>query len=306
MEEIKDKQSTKLGKNKKLFIIISLVIIVLALGGIITAFLLNYNVYAPSNLKVLDDGNNVYICTDMNDNYSSYRFTFVSNSKEIVIDSQNNMLSINELEEYGVEIGQTYQITVQYIAQNEGNNSQVSESLTWKSYKYLTAPQLSYNVLNDRIEWNAISGADYYKVFINGLEPITTTQTFIDLQTIEGGERVFYVIAISNNENYKSSISNEINQVVVHKYLPFENATFDIDSKLIVITGKELLEKINVYIDNKQYECENFETNFNDGIYTYTIDISLFYQDNNSVGVSPITKNIYNVYEGEITLCQIL
>lgn len=303
MEEVlKPKQKN----NKKVFfIIIGIVIAMIAIAGIVIAFMLNYNVYAPSNLRVIDDGKNVYVAVDMNDNYLKYKFSFTNGEDEIVIESDKNILTIEQLQEQGIEIGKNYTITVTYIGENEGNNSQTSQPISWTAYKYLVAPELSYISEEDKLMWTIVDNADYYMVYINGLDSIKTTDNYINLQTIEGGERSIYVVAMSNNQNYKSSLaSNEISVKVVHNILPITSVSFDSDKNTITATGYEKLEKLNVYLDDNVYECENFVTEYDNGIYTFIINVSLFYQNNQKIGVSPITVDEYNVYLGSITYAE--
>lgn len=308
MEEIK-KEKTKqkpVNKKKVLFILLAIVIAAMAIGGIVTAFMLNYNVSAPSNLRVIDDGNNVYIAVDMNDNYLKYRFVFTSGDSEIVIESDKNILSIKELQEQNIEIGQTYNITVTYIGENEGNNSEESDPITWTAYKYLNATEIVYNIEENLISWAAIEHADYYIVYVNGIDPVQTANTSLELQTISGGERSFYVVAVSNNENYRNSLaSNQLNIQVVHAYTPLISVTFGAEEKIITATGYEYLKKLNVYLDETAYECNDFEVSFDNNIYTYKIDVSLFYQEGQRIGVSPVTLDEYNIYNGEVTYAEL-
>ena len=87
---------------------------------------------------------------------------------------------------------------------------------------------------------------------------------------------------------------------MVHRYLPFTSVSFDRETKLVTITGSERLEKLNIYLDGTRYECENFEVSEDEGVYTYSVDISLFYQENMSIGVSPAVNGEFNIYDGEI------
>lgn len=311
MEENKEKTAKQkrirkpISRKKVLFIILSLVIAVIAIGGIVTAFILNYNVSAPNNLRIVDDGKNVYVAVDMNDNYLSYKFVFTSGENEIVIDSKKNILSIEELQEQGIELGQTYTVTVQYIAENQGNNSQISDPLTWTAYTYLDAPVIVHNIEGGMLGWSEIEYADYYIVYINGYEPIETTNAYYNLQDIDGGERSLYVVAMSNNESYRESLaSNKLNIELFHTFMPFLSVSFDSNEKVLTIIGHEELEKINIHLDDMVYECENFDVVQSDNIYTYTVDISLFYQDNLSIGASPASIDEYNIYNGEVTYAE--
>ena len=207
MEKIK-KERKKLTKKQIITIIVSIVISLLAMGGIITAFILNYNVSTPDKVSVYDDGKNVYVKAEMNDNYSFYNFKFTQEGQDdIIIETENNVLTLEFLESEGIVVGQEYQISVKYISENDGNDTDYSEPITWMVYKIIQAPILSYE--EGFLKWEAVEFADYYKVFYNGTiqNEITTTETSIDLQTIEGGKFEFVVVAYSNNNDiYRKSI----------------------------------------------------------------------------------------------------
>lgn len=308
MEKIK-KERKKLTKKQIITIIVSIVISLLAMGGIITAFILNYNVSTPDKVSVYDDGKNVYVKAEMNDNYSFYNFKFTQEGQDdIIIETENNVLTLEFLESEGIVVGQEYQISVKYISENDGNDTDYSEPITWMVYKIIQAPILSYE--EGFLKWEAVEFADYYKVFYNGTiqNEITTTETSLDLQTIEGGKFEFVVVAYSNNNDvYKKSIeSNKVSQEVIHKYLAFESVEFDSRTKIMKIKGYEKLDIINVYLDSLLYECNNFKTTFNEEekIYEYEIDLSLFYSSQTEIGASPAIKDEYNVYDGEITYVQ--
>lgn len=308
MEESAVKNTKKTPKSKKSVwvIVLSVVIGALLIAGAVTAFVLNYNQYAPDNVRVLDDGQNVYLAADMNDNYLYYRFTFTRDEEQIVIDSQNNLLSIDQMLEEGIEIGATYQITVCYLDENQGNNSKNSEALEWTAYRYLASPSLSYNAQDDQIEWQAIEEADYYIVYSNGLEPITTTNCYLDLQTISGGNRTFYVVAYSNNEHLKTSpASNQLSREVIHYYQPFVSVEFNNNDKLLTIQGREELSSFYVYLNDERHICTTFDLRQENDVYIYEIDLFLLYQDGQTIGASPMTINEFYVYNGDITYASI-
>ena len=122
-------------KRSKIFIIIlSVILAIIAAGAIAISFMLNYNTFSPDKPVVLDDGQNIYISTTMNDNYKGYRFKFIDeNDKEIIIDSKNNQISVNELLEKQIVLGKTYKVSICYLAENVGNNSEYSNAISWKS-----------------------------------------------------------------------------------------------------------------------------------------------------------------------------
>lgn len=302
-ENVKNTKNKRvINKKRVLNVLIWVIIIAIILSGVVTAFILNYNTSAPAKIEVLDDGSNVYIKADMNDNYLTYRFKFVDDDeKEIIIDSEENTLTIADLLSEGIVLGQTYQISVQYLSENAGNNSEYSESITWTVYTYLSSPVLTYDSEYDIVTWEEIENADYYKVHISGLDAFETTVTEIDMQSLIGGERAFYVEAYSNTTYYKASMpSEQLNVKIVHKLLPFESVSFDEESKILTIQGKEQLDRINVYLNETVLQAVEFDTSEQDDLFTFTIDLSLYYLGGMTVGASPATKDEYNVYEGDV------
>ena len=312
MVENKQKVKNKEKSNKTLYIILTAVVGLLILCGAIIAFVLNYNQSAPDKVSIVDDGKAVYVQAQMNDNYRLYSFKFTNEQDgEIIIESENNTLTIDDLLENGIEIGKTYEVSVCYLAQNEGNNSQYSEPITWQVYTFLDAPIISYNADEELLAWQAVENAQYYLVYYNGLtDPIQTENTYLDLQTIVGGEREFYVQAISGEEvesdkkSYKDSpFSNKLNITVVHKFLDFTSVSFDEATKEITITGSEDLDSFYIYLSDTPYECIDFEKTYSDGVYTYKVNINILssYNEGDAIGASPRTIDEYNIFEGQIT-----
>ena len=89
--------------TKVVYISLAVLFAVLMIGGLVLAFMLNYNLYCPEYVKIIDDGKNIYLTTSSNENYRLYRFIFTDESgKEIVIDSENNTLQSDKFFESGV------------------------------------------------------------------------------------------------------------------------------------------------------------------------------------------------------------
>ena len=272
-------------------------------SGVVTAFILNYNTSAPKKIEILDDGENVFIKADMNDNYITYRFKFSQDGGEdLIIDIDSNTLTIEELLSKGIVLGETYQISVCYLSENKGNNSEYSEPTSWTTYTYLSAPTLNYDADNDVVEWEEVDNADYYKVFVSGLDEFVTNETKIDMQSLTGGERTFYVRAYSNTSYYKESLpSNQLDVTIVHKFLPFESVDFNDESKTLTLVGSEELKTLNVYLNDTIYECVDFDISKSNGKFTYKVDLSLLYLGGMTVGATPTNEDLYNIYDGEIT-----
>lgn len=304
--ETNTKNAKKGEKNKKniLYVILWVIVGAIILGGVVTAFILNYNTSAPTKIAILDDGHDIYVHADMNDNYHTYRFKFVNGEDEIIIDSDSNTLFVGDLLSQGIVLGQTYQISVCYLSENEGNNSEYSQPTEWTVNTYLSAPLLVYDD-EDLITWEEVANADYYMVYINELAPIRTEDCSIDLQSLSGGERSFVVKAYSDIDYYKDSpLSNELSVTVVHRLLPFESVNFDEETKVLTLLGSEELAKIDVYLGEEVYECIEFSKSEVDGQYTYEIDLSLIYLGGMTVGACPSNEDEYNVYEGEVVYAE--
>lgn len=302
-------------KNIRIIVIILFSIAgLLTIGGILTAFLLNYNQYKPAQVQILDDGQNIYVSTELNDNYSLYRFVFKDNDgNEIIIDSEKNTLSVEELINQGIKIGTSYEITTCYLSENSGNNSLYSDSIPWTCYTYLASPTLQYDENNNLLKWESIDNADYYQVFFNHNE----SENFVKVETnsiclteFDSGNRTFYVIAYSNDNSYRPSIkSNELNLDVVRQFKEFNSVR--LEGNDLIITGEELLEKILIYInDETAKEVVDFQIEYDEeeNLYTFTIDIKTILPQPSGfdiIGASPAAIDEYNVFTGDIVYVRI-
>lgn len=302
-------------KGKQRIILISLLAIagVLFIVGLFTAFMLNYNVFSPGEIKILDDGENIYVTTSANDNYASYRFKFTIGEEEIIIDTNKNMLSIEEMLENEIIIGETYLISSCYLGENEGNNSEYSVPVEWKVYINLQKTILSYNEEADKLVWQEVENADFYTLNYNDKEDVRSIiveETSYDLSSIPGGEREFYVIAFSYNENYKSSKSSnkvEIPGGVIHKFKEFNSVEFDKTTCVLTIYSYENLNTFCVYIDEDNYEVNIFDVYYDieKELYVFSVDLLTIYKEDSIVGASPITIDKYNVFSGNIIFAEL-
>ena len=301
-------------KAKKIVaIVIAIVVGLLTCGGIVTSFLLNYNTTAPNAISVFDDGEVVGLIADMNDNYKGYIFKFKKDYQdEILIENEENILTVSTMLENDIKVGGEYNVSVCYKAENSGNNSEFSEAVRWKVYDYLQAPVLSHNEENNKLEWQAVDNADYYEVCYNtkdGVKKLRIEDNYLDLQTVEGGQRSFVVISKSETENYKSkTCANPLSISVLHHLEEFISVTFNEETKDIQIVGKENLSKIMVYIGDTSYEQnEQFVYNANNKTYVCTFNLTAVYPILNeddeppTIGASPISIDEYNVFDGEVT-----
>lgn len=296
-------------KKKLVIIILSVVIGVLALGGLVYAFILNYNISSPSQVTILDDGNNIYITTSMNDNYDEYRFILKSDDKEIVINSKSNTLTVDQLIENGAVLGQTYQIRCMYLSSsNQGGDSELSKPITWRVVKYLDKPSIT--VEEGVVTWQKNSEADYYIIYLDGEQynfsfNLDKEDTTFDFANLPGDNYQITLSAFSYNDYYIASPDAEpICYEYYREFQPFVEVRYDFASKKLICLGEDELELINVSVNGTVYKYKNFTISQEENFYVYEIDLKLFI-DILSVGASPITIDKYNLYIGEIVFAQL-
>ncbi len=310
----------KTKKNAKT-ILITLALAVIAIVGLTTAFLVNYNTYSPEKPVVLDDGSNVYISTSLNDNYAGYRFKFEGEEGEIFVDSKENVISSLLAVEKGVKLGEKYQVSTCYVSQNEGNNSQYSDKIEWTCEAYLQKTVVAYNAEECKLVWQAIDKADYYRVFFNDKEGegyLQTQQTELSLKEFEGGEMVAYVISFSNDKNYKTSAkSNMLEFEHKHFFSPFSTLTFDKETCVLTAHNAELLDKLEITLFDADYDAENnptaktvypnvkFDVTKEGEAFVYKIDLTTVYNGEVMLGINPATVDTYNLYNGTTTILDI-
>lgn len=297
--------------SKKLIILISTIfLIMVAVAGLAIVFFINYNAFTPSVPKVIDDGKSIYISAELNDNYCGYRFKFTNQAQDIIIDSDKNVLSTQNLIENGLELGNTYNISMCYLSKKSGNNSEFSKETNWTFYDYLSSPELSYNSEEKILEWNEIENADYYRVYFNGgsNDYVETEEKFLNLETFDCGKRIFTVLAYSNIDYYKqSAASNEV-EVSIVKYLKnFSDISFDYDTKTITAESEEIYDKVIVIIGSKPYEIQLQTPPQKVGeIYVYTINVEIIYNNETLIGIYPQDKDEFNIYDGtSVRYCEV-
>ena len=296
----------KVIKNKILIIVLIVTISIIAICGLVTAFILNYNVSAPPKIEILDDGSNIYLTTKMNDNYDKYKFIFksIEGQIEIEVETENNILSIDEMQKNGLKLGEKYKITCQYISENKGNNSQVSKPIEWPAYDYLDIPLIDLNEEENLLSWEEIPEADYYVLYVNGnnfFQTFELEENAFNINQLKGNIYKFYVSACSDFDYYEPSPNGEIVTYEYVKYFsPLEEVTFDnLDKKLYCI-GSEKLDILNIEINGISYLYKNFIVTEEENKYIYTVDLKIF-QEILQIGASPATVDDYNIYNGEIT-----
>ena len=291
-----------MSKSKILFIIFGAIAGILAIAGVAIAFSVNYDDIAPAKVEVIDNGEEIFFKSDLNENYHGYRFSFKTDTNSFVYDSQNNVISLQSIKEK-LDIGKTYQISSCFLGDNEGGNSKFSQETSWRSYDYLEKIEISFDSSNNIISWNEVQNADYYKVYYKDIifrqEGISSTQ--FDLFHLQGGEYTFKVVACSNAVNHKPSESNELNVVYRKKFKPFEKVEFDSENCSLKITAFEKLTAIRVRLNSNNFNIENPKFEENDGKIIYNISIKAIYNGQSQIGASPVSQDEYNIYSGLIT-----
>lgn len=299
MQDKNSKKSTKLMK-----IVVSIIVAVLSLGGLATAFLINYNTFAPSTPIILDDGSAVYIQSSLNDNYVGYRFLFTdNNNKSLYIDNESNVLSMDKMLENGVELGERYKISVCYLAEHEGNNSEFSSTVEWVCQAYLVAPTLTLE--GQTLSWNEVEGAVNYRIYVNNEKNAfyDTRDTTYDISEFAGGEKQIYVVAHSNATYLKnSSMSNTIEFTHTYSIKSFneESIEFNKTTKTLTCQNEEELSSIDVYLEGTKYTAKDFGCVKVGSLFEYTIDLSSVYTFQTRIAVVPTDIDEYNKYLGEI------
>lgn len=291
-------------KNKILKIVISCVLVVVAIGGLAMAFLLNYNPYVPDVVEITQNDDQVQILAKANSSYRGYRFVFSKEGEEKIVESENNIITLDQCLENGVELGQTYKVKFCYLALSKGNNSQYSKEISWRAEVGLKAPVVTLDETQNALTWTAIENADFYTVYYNenDLKAINVTECTFSLSQIPLGERSFYVVAKSNKDYIKSSkASNVIEKTFIRQMQGFSSVTLDKHTKILTLKTSEEIKEIIVFVNYQSYVCYKFSKNLlSDDETEYIIDISLIYVDGARVGAKPVSIDKYNVYEGGV------
>ncbi len=307
MEKIKQ-QSTK-DRKKILSIVIGAIAGVLVVLGIALAFLLNYNVYAPNQVQVLKDSK-TYFSVNSNNNYKGYRFKFVSSAGEIIVDSDSNIIILEE-DVNGLVPGNVYQISACYLGETEGANSDFSQPISWTYYERLDSPLISYDNSSNIISWDKVENADYYVLWIS--EEVETssfklTENSFDLNNLDGGEKSFYVYAYSNEPYFEQSkISNVIETTFIKYFQPITNAKYDLETKILTFTTTQEITNIDVkanisWLYDKTVNGEKLGDKFQYSVYLDNLSIS----SETDLQIRPTSIDQYNQYIGEPTQVEIV
>lgn len=302
MEEIN--QTNSLAKppktTKKQMIVVSIfaVSVLLVIVALIVVISLNVNKTIPSSVKIFDSNGLVYCQVEPNDNFLGYRFRFDDGEKAITYDSKDSLVAINDIEE--VKIGVDYKVSVCYLAEMEGGNSEYSRVFNWTAYGYLASPVLEKG--EDKIDWNDIAGADYYNVYYtsNKLEVIRCNTSEISFNQLPAGNVEITVVAMSNHDYYKPSLNPAQMSLTITKQLqPFATINYNSNNNILTIRGRERVDLIEISLDGQSYFVKDFSTQGNGGAYTYTINLSAVIGHATRIGARPASDNSYISYKGD-------
>lgn len=283
---------------KVVYITLAVLFALLLIGGLVLAFMLNYNLYCPEYVKIIDDGKNIYLTTSSNENYRLYRFIFTDESgNEIVIDSENNTLQSDKFFESGVELGKTYKIQSQYLSENAGNNSAKSESITWTAFSYLGQTQGIYDSERQILSWQDVENASGYNLVLQGTYnsyTIFVEENEFDFNGVLGDSYQAQIFPISNSNAYQSPIEVDSFTFIYNKTLSdFTVLSFDRENKILECQNVDLISNVSVSVNGTSYSTSNFEVEEENGVYIYSISLSIF-NDFSRIGIRAEGTNQFN------------
>ncbi len=283
---------------KVVYITLAVLFALLLIGGLVLAFMLNYNLYCPEYVKIIDDGKNIYLTTSSNENYRLYRFIFTDESgNEIVIDSENNTLQSDKFFESGVELGKTYKIQSQYISENAGNNSAKSESITWTAFSYLGQTQGIYDSERQILSWQDVENASGYNLVLQGTYnsyTIFVEENEFDFNGVLGDSYQAQIFPVSNSNAYQSPIEVDSFTFIYNKTLSdFTDLSFDRENKILECQNVDLISSATVSVNGTSYSTSNFEVEEENGFYIYSISLSIF-NDFSRIGIRAEGTNQFN------------
>lgn len=268
--------------------------------GVVLAFLLGYNSNAPGQVNIVKL-DKTYFSVNSNNNYRGYRFVFASNGEELVFESEDNVIILEDLE--GLHAGTTYQIRACYLGETESANSDYSQAVSWPCYLRLKTPVLSYDD-SGLLSWNAVKNVYYYNLqIISGAQTFTlnVTETSYDLNNIDGGQLKIFLSARSNSQYLEQSLLTDEFAIDFYKsFKDFDSASINLNSNnLLTVTGSQLITEIDVQIDGVWYVDRPVSATNSDGVYTYYVSLVDFpLSEGSVVMVRPSNIDSYNSYSG--------
>ncbi len=302
MEEIKQDNSLakppKTTKKQMIVVGVFAVSVLLVIIALIVVISLNVNKTKPSSVKIFDSNGQVYCQAEANDNFLGYRFKFDDGKNALTYDSKDSLVAIDDIQ--SLVIGVNYKVSVCYLAEMEGGNSEYSKSIDWLAYSYLKSPVIVQ--AEDKIDWDDVEGADYYNVYytFNKLEVIRCTASEIAFDKLPAGNVEISVVAMSNYNYYKPSLNPaQLNLIIYKELKSFSTINYNSSNNVLTIRGMERVELIEISLDGQSYFVKDFSVQGSGGAYTYTINLSAVIGHATSIGARPASDNAYISYKGE-------
>jgi len=133
-------------------------------------------------------------------------------------------------------------------ASNSGTEEESAASNTITFYSYLSAP--SIGIGGTTISWNAVSGANFYKVYLNDSVAVSQAGTTCAFGSgiLETGDKIF-VIAVNTTMNVFSPQSNNIYYNVVTPDPPVIDLT-DLTVSWSAVSGAD---SYKIYVNSAYY-----------------------------------------------------
>lgn len=310
--------------KKKIFYILTIIFsLALIVTGVVFLFVVNYNTDIPQAITVSTVSNKTYFKTSLNNNSYGYIYRFVQkDGEEKIFESKSNIICADELIENDfLTLGETYTIYVRYKNEYKNGYSNYSEKVEWLASKILEKPVITVvkdesGTIDEKIVWDEVDGATDYKVYYscgNNIKEIETTNTYILLKNIEGGEHNFYIIATSSEDKYlNSEMSNVVSATSWHELQVFLSVKFSKGTKKVIISSIEDIDDVEIFLGTNSNdarrvkfsyqgsESRNFTKKQTQFGYELTINIFAIYDEADTyIGVKPVASG-YNVYNGNV------
>lgn len=304
--------------KKKWFYILSIVLSsAMLITGVVFLFIINYNLFIPSEVEIFASNNNTYLKTSLNNNDFGYIYKFNSENGEVVYPSKANMLNLDTLiNNQVINLGEQYDISVCYKNEYENGFSKFSKPVSWLASQYLLAPIITVD--SDSVFWDPIENAESYDIIYtcgNEEKIYSTFDTSVQLSKLEGGEHYINVVAKSSKPQYLTSqYSNTEFKKTYHLVEPFSSAVFDRETKILTIWSIDDVEKVRIWAGNNEIYMDYYDFSYSGreyfkkvqtaNSYQFEINLSLIYSTETFMSVEPIVSG-YNIFNGKPTVVSI-
>ena len=153
-------------KKNVILIIVFAFVFALGVGGGVTAFLLNYNRTTPPLVEIFGLEDSIYAKTDSVGQYKGCRFKAENADETFFLESETNTVCLSGDERFTP--GKKYLISVCYLGETEGGNSQYGDKQEWTAVSYLDVPRIVYDETTQIVSWNAVAGASSFMIYFGG------------------------------------------------------------------------------------------------------------------------------------------